>query len=126
MEIIETQGSSVMPVRVNKEPLSIDIIEKELILMACKKDPILLNIFNSSMLKSNNTLIKEIINSIENTLKNANKDPEQRYTINLIFNSIKSSLQILDNLKLTNETNKNEMLCSLFYIVFLHFKRDFY
>ncbi len=114
IEFKKTESSSIPP-----EVTSRELVKKEDILyffeQLCKKDVEEYMVFKKNSFKNQNLdIIKDFLNKLENFIKDENSNKDNKEIINIIFNSIKNNVKVLEQLEMIPKENKNNAFFTSF------------
>ena len=117
-------SSIAEPVRVIQDPKNIEELEKDIKQLIINKNPALYSFLNEPVFRLNGPFLKDLINSVEIFLKDKTTDPEEKFKLTLIFNTIKTQLQLIETFKF-EDSQQEALLCATFFVIFNHFKKLF-
>jgi hypothetical protein len=114
IEFKKTESSSIPP-----EVTSREIVKKEDVLyffeQLCKKDVEEYMVFKKNSFKNQNLdIIKDFLNKFENFVKDENSNKDNKEIINIVFNSIKNNIKVLEQLEMVPKENKNKAFFTSF------------
>ena len=114
IEFEKKESSSIPP-----EVTSREIVKKEDVLyffeQLCKKDVEEYMVFKKNSFKNQNLdIIKDFLNKLENFIKDENSNKDNKEIINIIFNSIKNNIKVLEQLEMIPKENKNNAFFTSF------------
>ena len=122
----EVKSSQITPVREEEKEVKLKDLDRYLVSSFTKLDVKNYSLFDNYSTKSVSNILTDVLKSFEDYLKEKNiNNPENVLTIDLIFDTISKQVKLLNNLNLSSDLAKKDLLVIFSALLLQHLKKNF-
>ena len=122
MKFNEITGSTINPVKENKQTLTISQLEEYVLTELSKIDHKCVPEYDNFSVRCKNNILKDLLYSVKSKIISLNIEPEKLILFNKIFDTIEIQFGVLDDIAESKLSNR-DMLVILSAIFIAYFKK---